>query len=85
MRLTKQNAHLYEGKTLGAHKRTMSHHPLTVQRNKQGELIYFDCAGVGMIIPDEKDLLNAVYFDFVVGEEQLNAEPKHSTGESHRA
>ena len=66
MYLTKQNAHLYEGKTLDAHKHILGAYPYTVQRTTQGELLYFNRAGVGIVIPDEKDKFNAVYFDIVI-------------------
>lgn len=85
MQLTKQNAHLYEGKKLDAYRRIFHNYPLTVKRNRLGELMYVDTTDTYIRIPDENDTFNAVYFDFIVGEEELNAEPKHSAGESNRA
>ena len=66
MKLTKENAHLYEGKTLDTYRRLFHHYPITVKRNKLGELMYVDRTGTYISIPKENDLFNAVHFDFVV-------------------
>lgn len=66
MRLTKENAYLYEGKTLDAKKRLWHYYPLFVKRNAFGELRVVDSVDVWMEIPDANDLFNRIDFDFVI-------------------
>lgn len=64
-RLTKENAHLYLGKKLYSNRPILGYYPYTVRLNKLGKIACFDSVGVGIVIPDEKDLFNAIWFDFV--------------------
>lgn len=68
MRLTQENAHLYEGKILDANNRLFHHYPLRVKRNKLEELMCVDSTDTYMPIPGETDLFNAFHFDFIVDE-----------------
>lgn len=74
MRLTKENAHLYEGKTLDAEKRLWHHYPLQVKRNGLGELKVVDITDTWIEIPDEKDLFNRIDFDFVTDTQENKIE-----------
>lgn len=65
MRLTQENAHLYEGRVLDARWRLFQHYPLIVGRNRLGEPVIIDRTGTHTRIPAEKDLFGAVWFDFV--------------------
>ena len=65
MRLTQENAHVYDGKKLDAHKRLFHYYPLEV-KNRDGEYIVKDNIGVCMVIPPEHDMFNRIGFDFIV-------------------
>lgn len=65
MRLTQENAHLYEGKKVDANVRRFHYYPLEV-RQFNGQYTVKDSVGVCMQIPSEKDLFNRIDFDFIV-------------------
>lgn len=65
MRLTKENAHLYEGKKLDANKRLFHYYPLEVMKIN-GEYMVKDSVGVCMSVPPESDIFNSIHFDLVV-------------------
>ena len=65
MRLTKENAHLYEGKKLDANKRLFHYYPLEVKKIN-GEYKVKDSVGVCMPVPQADDLFNRIDFDFAV-------------------
>lgn len=65
MKLTQENAHLYEGKTLDAHKRLFHYYPLEVKKIND-EWMVKDRIGVCMPIPEEKDDFNRIDFDYIV-------------------
>lgn len=64
MKLTQQNAHLYEGKTVDAYRRKWHYYPLQVMKSKSGRYVYKDRNGTFMDIPEETDSFNAVDFDY---------------------
>lgn len=65
MQLTQENAHLYEGKKLDAHKRRFHYYPLEVKKIN-GKWMVKDRVGVCMPIPDKKDDFNRIDFDYIV-------------------
>ena len=65
MRLTQENAHLYEGKKLDANVRRFHYYPLEV-RKFNDEYMVKDSNGVCMPVPPERDLFNKIDFDFIV-------------------
>lgn len=66
MRLTQENAYLYEGKKLDANKRLQHYYPLEVKKGRNGKYIVKDKVGVCMEIPSEQDRFNRFDFDFVI-------------------
>lgn len=69
MRLTQENAHLYEGKVLYAERKLFHYYPLYVKRNMLGELMVCDSVGVWERIPPESDLFNRIDFDYAIKED----------------
>lgn len=65
MRLTKENAHLYEGKLIDTNRRLFHYYPLEVKKIN-GEYMVQDSVGVCMPVPPESDMFNSIHFDFVV-------------------
>lgn len=71
MYLTIQNAEQYVGKTITAKRGGLFHHyPLKVFKYPDGTYGYSDRAGVGMLVPDEKETFNTVWFDTVLESEE---------------
>ena len=66
MKLTKQNASQYVGKTIDADKRLFGDYPFYVTQFPNGEYIYIGSCGVCQKVPDEKDKFNSVYFDKII-------------------
>lgn len=66
MRLTQENAHLYEGQKLDGHRNRFHYYPLEVRKSKvNDEYMVIDRNGVCMHIAPEKDFFNRIDFDFV--------------------
>ena len=65
MRLTQENAHLYEGKKLDTNRRLFHYYPLEVKKINN-EYMVKDRVGVCMPVPPEKDLFNRIDFDFII-------------------
>lgn len=66
MYLTVQNAEKYLGKTLYSNKQRFHYYPLIVKQFNDGRFYYKDLTGTCMLVPDEKDLFNSVYFDYAL-------------------
>lgn len=69
MYLHKANVQEYLGKTLDAKKRILGAYPYKVIQTQSGEYLAVDRAGVGLVIAEQRDKFNQIYFDIVDGEE----------------
>lgn len=63
MRLTTENARLYEGKKLDTHRRMFHHYPLEVKKIN-GEYFVKDSVGVCYKVPSPKENFDRIDFDF---------------------
>ena len=68
MYLSTANVQEYLGKTLDARKRILGAYPYKVIRTPSGEYLAVDRAGVGVVIAEQRDRFNQIYFDIVDGE-----------------
>ena len=68
MYLSTANMQEYLGKTLDARKRILGSYPYKVILTPSGEYLAVDRAGVGLVIAEQRDRFNQIYFDIVDGE-----------------
>lgn len=67
MYLSTENAHEFLGKTLDSKKRILGSYPYKVIQTPSGEYLAVDRAGVGIVIAEQRDKFNQIYFDLVDG------------------
>lgn len=68
MYLSTANMQEYLEKTLDARKRILGSYPYKVILTPSGEYLAVDRAGVGLVIAEQRDRFNQIYFDIVDGE-----------------
>lgn len=69
MYLSTANMREFVGKTLDAKKRILGAYPYKVVQMPSGKYLAVNRAGVGMVIAEQRDRFNQIYFDIVDGVE----------------